>query len=105
MASARSSGRLGVVVAILAFVAGCWAGMGSDATGDPWCVVTVASAAGRPGAVPGEIVEPTPSPETDDDSGGDSEDASCHTGEPEVCGQFEDGDGDARQFVSEECSD
>jgi hypothetical protein len=103
MASASSSGRLGVVVAILGFVAGCWAGMGADESGDLYCVVTGESAATRPGAVPGQIVESTP----DGDSGDDGDDGgACQAGEPRVCGQFEDGDeGEDRRFVSDECPD
>jgi hypothetical protein len=97
MASAQSNGRMAVIVAILAFVAGCWAGMGSDETGDPYCVVTAASAAGRPGAAPGDLVEPT-------DATGDDGSDGCAAGEPVVCGRY-DGDGEERQFVSEECPD
>jgi hypothetical protein len=92
MASASSNVRLIGVAGIAAFIAGCWVGMGSsNNTGDPYCVVTGASAAGRPGFLPGQLVELT----TTD----------CQPGEPEVCGKYEPETGDDRRFVSDTCPD
>lgn len=104
MASAGSSSRLAVTVAILGFVAGCWAGMGSDESGDVHCVVTGASAASRPGMAPGQIVEAVDIAESDDESDDGDDAAACQAGEPQVCGHFEGGDDD-RRFVSEDCPD
>jgi hypothetical protein len=91
MASKSGNGRLVVVAAIAAFIAGCWMGMGSEDGGDAYCVVTTSSAASRPGFAPGQFVE---------QSGGE-----CQAGEPTVCGTFEPETGDDRQFVSEDCGD
>jgi hypothetical protein len=90
MASGRSNGRLIAVAGVAAFIAGCWMGMGSDSTGDPYCVVTTATAAQR-GAAAGQLV-PEPS-------------SGCLPGESEVCGRYEPETGDERQFVSDECPD
>jgi hypothetical protein len=91
MASASSNGRLIGVAGLAAFIAGCWIGMGSDSSGDPFCVVTGASAASRPGFLPGQLVEKTT--------------ADCQPGEPEVCGSYEPETGDERRFVSDTCPD
>ncbi|HEX5365151.1 MAG TPA: hypothetical protein VFW63_00605 [Acidimicrobiales bacterium] len=89
MASTSGNRRLVLVAVLGAFVAGCWTGMESDQGGsDPWCVVTVASAAQRPGFVPGQLVEPAG--------------ADCLGGEPRVCGTFDRSGGD-RRFVSDSC--
>jgi hypothetical protein len=85
--------RLGVVIVLVAFIAGCWMGMGTDATGDVYCVVSGASVAVRPGQVPGQLAEPVAA-EGDEDG--------CAAGETQVCGSFE-GEGDDRRFESEEC--
>jgi hypothetical protein len=92
MATASSNGRLIAVAGIGAFIAGCWMGMGSESAGDPYCVVTSASAAGRPGFAPGQLVEAT---------GPDG----CQPGEPLVCGRYEPETGDERTFVSDTCPD
>jgi hypothetical protein len=91
MASKSGVARVGVVAVIAAFIGGCWVGMGSDASGDEYCVVTVASAGSRPGFTPGQFVER---------SGDD-----CQPGEPVVCGTYEPETGDDRRFVSAECPD
>ena len=91
MASAASNGRLIAVAGIAAFIAGCWMGMGSESAGERYCVVTAASAAGRPGFAPGQLVEP--------------EASDCQPGETEVCGSFEPASGDERRFVSDRCPD
>ncbi len=93
MASASSNGRLIGVAGIAAFIAGCWVGMGSDSAGDPYCVVTSASAAQRAGFAPGQMVELT------------STESGCLPGEPEVCGRYEPESGDDRQFESDSCPD
>jgi hypothetical protein len=90
-----SNTRLGVVIVIVAFIGGCWAGMGSDATGDVYCIVTGASVVARPGLMPGQLAEPIETGDGDDDD-------SCEAGETQVCGTFED-EGDDRRFESEEC--
>ncbi|HEX6420654.1 MAG TPA: hypothetical protein VFZ77_19285 [Acidimicrobiales bacterium] len=93
MAKAKGSGngRVVIVAAVVSFMAGCWMGMGSDATGDVYCVVTVGSAASRPGFAPGQLV-----PEADGGAG-------CQPGEPVVCGHWRPESGDDRRFVSEDC--
>jgi hypothetical protein len=91
MASTSSNGRLIAVAGVTAFIAGCWMGMGSESSGDPYCVVTGASAAGRPGFSPGQLVEASSS--------------DCQPGEPEVCGTYEPETGDERHFVSDRCPD
>lgn len=78
---------------IAAFIAGCWMGMGSESAGDPYCVVTAASLAQRPGAVAGQIVEQQPA------------DEGCRPGEVQVCGRFEPATGDDRRFSSDACPD
>lgn len=83
--------RILVVAVVASFIGGCWVGMGNDSAGDAYCVVTVASAASRPGYAPGQFVERTG--------------ADCQPGEPVVCGSFEPESGDDRQFVSEACDD
>ncbi len=85
------SARLAIVAIIVAFIAGCWTGMGSETAGDAFCVVTVASAPARPGFAPGQIVERS----------GDQ----CQEGEATVCGRYEPETGEDRRFVSEECED
>jgi hypothetical protein len=90
MASRTGNGKLVVVAAIAAFIAGCWTGMGTDDGSDAYCVVTVASAPERPGYVPGQIVE--------------RQGSDCAPGEPQVCGSYEPA-GDDRTFVSDECDD
>jgi hypothetical protein len=99
MASSTSgtNTRLGVVVVLVSFIAGCWMGMGTDETGDVYCVVTGASVAVRPGLVPGQLAEPIVSDDEDED-----DDDSCEAGETQVCGTFE-GEDDDRRFESEEC--
>lgn len=87
----NSNGRLVAVAGLAAFMAGCWMGMGTSSAGDPYCVVTTASAAGRAGFVPGQLVERTT--------------GSCQSGEPLVCGRFEPETGDERRFVSDRCPD
>ena len=91
MASASSNGRLIGVAGLAAFVAGCWIGMGSESAGDPYCVVTSASASSRPGYVSGQVV-----PQTG---------IGCQPGEPVVCGRYEPETGDDRTFVSDACPD
>ncbi len=91
MASTSSNARLIGVAGLVAFIAGCWMGMGSESSGDPYCVVTSASAAGRPGYAPGQLVAQTGS--------------GCQPGEPEVCGNYEPESGDDRTFVSDTCPD
>jgi hypothetical protein len=91
MASAASNGRLIAVTGIAAFIAGCWVGMGSESEGDAYCVVTGASAAGRPGFAPGQLVDQTAD--------------GCQPGETEVCGTFEPETGDDRRFVPDRCPD
>lgn len=85
-----SNGRLVIVATIAAFIAGCWAGMGSDDGSDAYCVVSVASSPQRPGFAPGQLVER------------DGEE--CVAGEAQVCGTFETS-GEADSFVSDECKD
>jgi len=92
MASASTNGKLVGVAAIAAFIAGCWMGMGSGSSGgDVYCVVTSASAAGRPGYAPGQLVE--------------RETLECQPGEPQVCGHFTPETGDDREFESDTCPD
>ena len=91
MASASSNGRLIGVAGLVAFIAGCWMGMGSESDGDPYCVVTSASAASRPGFAPGQLVDQTGT--------------GCQPGEPEVCGRWEPESGDDRSFESDTCPD
>jgi hypothetical protein len=93
MASTSGNGRLIAVAGVTAFIAGCWMGMGSESAGDPYCIVTSASAAQRAGYVPGQFVEQT------------SAEPGCQPGEPEVCGRYEPETGDERQFVSDRCPD
>ena len=83
--------RLIGVAAIVAFIAGCWVGMGSESAGDTYCVVTGSSAASRPGYLPGQLVEESTS--------------GCQPGEPQVCGTWDPETGDARQFDSDRCPD
>jgi hypothetical protein len=71
--------RLVVVAGIAAFVAGCWVGMGSDTTGQPFCV-----------AAPGQLVAMPAS--------------GCAPGETKICGRFE-GEADNQAFVSDKCPD
>lgn len=78
-----------IVAAVGGFIAGCWAGMGSTEGSPAYCVVTVASAPGRPGFAPGQLVE--------------QEGGECNPGEPVVCGTFE-GAGDDRRFSSDDCA-
>jgi hypothetical protein len=92
MASKAGNGaKLGVVAVIASFIGGCWVGMGTDTSGDAYCVVTTASAGSRPGFAPGQFVERT----------GDD----CQPGEPVVCGAYEPETGDDRTFVSAKCPD
>lgn len=91
MASRTGNGRLVAVAGAAAFIAGCWVGMGSDTAGEPYCVVTAASAADRPGFAPGQMVERSTS--------------ACRPGEPEVCGRYEPASGAERRFVSDVCPD
>jgi hypothetical protein len=93
MAAAPANNKLIAVAAVAGFMAGCWAGLGSEHIGDVYCVVTVASAAGRPGLAPGQMVERT-SPAT-----------GCQPGEPVVCGRYEGAAADERTFVSDQCPD
>jgi hypothetical protein len=79
-----------VLAGVAAFMAGCWIGMGSESSGEPFCVVTADSAAARAGVPAGQLVE-QPSD-------------GCLPGEPEVCGRFENGDDD-EHFVSDSCPD
>ncbi len=89
MAINASGTRLVLVAGIGAFVAGCWVGMGSDTSGEPFCVVNDATAAQHAGTAPGQVV---PAP-----AGG------CQPGEQEVCGRVE-GEGNQQKFVSDRCS-
>jgi hypothetical protein len=91
MASTSGNTRLAVAATIVSFVAGCWIGMGSEAEGDAYCVVTGASAPGRPGYAPGQLA-PLPEGAT-----------GCQPGEPMVCGRFEPELGEERRFVSDAC--
>jgi hypothetical protein len=81
-------GRWLAVGGIALFVGGCWAGMGSEASGSQYCVVVPETALAHPGATPGQLVE--------EPEGG------CMDGETQVCGQFE-GDDESQEFVSESC--
>ena len=91
MAKAPGNTRLIGVAAIAAFMAGCWVGMGSESTGQAYCVVTGSSAASRPGYVAGQLVEKST--------------LECLPGEPQVCGEWEPETGDDRHFVSDRCPD
>jgi hypothetical protein len=93
MAKGKGSGstRLVAVAGVTAFMAGCWIGMGSEASGDVYCVVTAASAPARAGFAPGQLV-----PQPDDDAG-------CQPGEPMVCGRYEPATGEDRRFESDSC--
>jgi hypothetical protein len=90
MATKSGNGRLVVVAAIAAFIAGCWTGMGTDDGGDAYCVVNVASAPQRPGFAPGQLVAR--------DADG------CLDGEARVCGTLETS-GEPDSFVSDQCKD
>jgi hypothetical protein len=90
-AKSGSGARILVVAVVASFIGGCWVGMGSDSSGDAYCVVTMASAPARPGFSPGQFVERT----------GDG----CQPGEPVVCGTYEPESGDDREFVADECPD
>jgi hypothetical protein len=79
-----------IVIGVAAFLGGCWVGMGSDSSGESYCVVTDASAPAHPGLAPGQLA--------------DMPAAGCLPGEQEVCGSFE-GSGEDRKFVSDTCSD
>jgi hypothetical protein len=76
--------RLMLVAGVGAFVAGCWVGMGSDTTGQPFCVAATA----QPGAAPGQIVAMPAS--------------GCPAGDVKVCGRYE-GEADDQKFVSDKC--
>lgn len=76
--------RLMVVAGIGAFIAGCWVGMGSDSTGQPFCVSSTPQAAGAP---PQLVAMPA---------------SGCAAGETKICGRYE-GEGDAQKFVSDKC--
>lgn len=90
MAAGSGSTRIFVVAGVLSFIAGCWMGQGSVTTGQPFCVVTPATAAQHPGIAPGQLTEMP--------SGG------CAPGESKVCGRFEgEGDQHQQQFVSDKC--
>lgn len=91
MAVSTDSIRLIAVAGIAGFIAGCWTGMGTTDGSEAYCVVTEASAPGRPGFAPGQFVE------QDQDTG-------CAEGEPVVCGSYE-GTGDDRTFRSDTCAD
>lgn len=69
--------RLMVVAGIGAFVAGCWVGMGSDTSGQPFCV----AATGQLVAMPA---------------------SGCPAGETKICGRYE-GEADNQKFVSDKC--
>ncbi len=88
MAVNASGARVWIVAGLVAFVAGCWVGMGSDTTGQPFCVVNDATAPAHPGVAPGQVV---PAP-----AGG------CLPGEQQVCGRIE-GSGDQQKFHSDRC--
>jgi hypothetical protein len=88
MASSASNTRLIVLAVIAAFIGGCWMGMGTDSSGDAFCVVTSETAAQHPGAAPGQLT--------------DKPESGCLPGEPQVCGRFE-GEGDNQHFESDEC--
>jgi hypothetical protein len=87
--AANGNTRLVLVAGVAAFIAGCWVGMGSDTSGQPFCVVTDATAAQHPGMVSGQLAEQPAS--------------GCLPGEQEVCGRYE-GSGDEQHFVSDRCS-
>jgi hypothetical protein len=76
--------RIAIVAGVGAFLAGCWVGMGSDTTGQPFCVA--APAAGATGQL-------TP-----------MQSSGCPTGQPKICGRFE-GTGEEQKFVSDKCPD
>lgn len=80
-----------MVAGVTAFIAGCWMGMGSESSGDPYCVVTAASAPARPGYAPGDLV-----PLTDTET-------SCQPSESLVCGRYEPETGEDRSFESDSC--
>lgn len=88
MAMTADRARLAAVAAIGGFIAGCWAGVGSTDGSPAYCVVTVASAPGRPGNAPGQFVP--------------QQDGECNPGEPVVCGTF-DGADDQATFSSDKC--
>jgi len=77
-----------VVIGVAAFLGGCWVGMGSDSSGEAYCVVTNETAPSHPGVAPGQMV--------------DMPAAGCLPGEQEVCGTFE-GSGEDRSFESASC--
>ena len=86
-----SSGRTLALAGLATFMAGCWLGMGTDDSGgEPFCVVTEATAWQYPENAAGDIV--------DQPSDG------CLPGEPEVCGRWE-GSGENRSFESDQCDD
>lgn len=85
---ANENVRLAVVAGLAGFVAGCWAGMGSTQGSDAYCVVTAASAPGRPGDAAGQFVP--------------QQDGECNPGEPVVCGTFGESD-DIQTFDSDNC--
>jgi hypothetical protein len=88
MAVTSDSVRLAVIAAVGGFIAGCWATTNTEG-GDAYCVVNVASAPGRPGFSPGQIVE--------------QQDGECNPGEPVVCGSFQVS-GENRTFESDSCA-
>jgi hypothetical protein len=90
MPASSNNTRLVVIAGVLAFVGGCWMGMGSDTAGEPFCVVTPASAAQHPGTAPGQLAAMP--------AGG------CQPGEQQICGRYE-GEGDDQKFVSDKCPD
>jgi hypothetical protein len=86
-----ANARVFVVVGIILFMAGCWAGMSSASSdGESYCVVTPETASLHPGFTAGQFVE-----EPID---------GCLEGEHLVCGHFDES-GDTRTFVSEDCDD
>jgi hypothetical protein len=90
MATSSSNTRTFLIIGIAAFLGGCWVGMGTDDSGQSYCVVTDQTASMHPGVAPGQLAD---KPAT-----------GCVPGEQTVCGSWEGSDED-RHFVSNECPD
>ena len=88
MAASSNTTRTFLMVGIAAFVGGCYVGMGTDSSGQSYCVVTDATASMHPGVAPGQMVDKPAN--------------GCVPGEQTVCGNWEGADED-RHFVSDQC--
>src|SRR5262247_1224554 len=57
MAASSSNTRTFLIIGIAAFLGGCWVGMGTDDSGQAYCVVTDQTASMHPGVAPGQLAD------------------------------------------------